>query len=176
MSMMAIVGMAYVSPSHPPPPPAVLRRPPWSSAVFHHPPPSPAVLTVLHHLWPPSTALRCFPPSPAVPRRPPPPPAVFYLNCLTSWGSSSFIMTTVLRVYGRERTALCLPVSFGALGSPPAGPCRGPGPLRTLNRYRETYIGGHHVNGDRNIPFHLYQQPHSTAEQVVGRESFTKFY
>jgi len=37
-------------------------------------------------------------------------------NCLTSWGSLSFIMTGALQVHGRGRTALCRPVSPGALG------------------------------------------------------------
>jgi len=61
------------------------------------PPPSPA-------------AFRCF-------RRPPSSPAVLCRHlpshtrrCLTSWGSSSFLMTAVLEVQGLERTAFCRPV------------------------------------------------------------------
>jgi len=68
--------------------------------------------------------------SPAVPRRlplfsdvfrrpcrPPSSPAALCRDlpshtrrCLTSWGSSSFVMTAVLEVQGRERTAFCRPV------------------------------------------------------------------
>ena len=41
-------------------------------------------------------------------------------------------MTAVLRFLGRVWTAFCRPVRSRALGSPPAGPYGGPGPLRTL--------------------------------------------
>jgi len=53
-------------------------------------------------------------------------------NCLTSWGSSSFIISAVLQVHGQGRTALCTPISSGTHGSPAARPYRGPGQLRTL--------------------------------------------
>jgi len=97
----------------------VPRRPPPSSAVF-----------------------RCFPMFSAVPCRPPSSPAVLCRHlpshtggCLTSWGSSSFVMTAVLEVHGRERTAFCRPVrSFSKVarqvgmkdedGPPPAVPSR----------------------------------------------------
>jgi len=53
----------------------------------------------------------------AVPCRLPSSPAVLCRHlpshtrrCLTSWGSSSFVMTAVLEVQGRERTAFCRPV------------------------------------------------------------------
>ena len=64
--------------------PTVPRRLPLFSAVPCRPPSSPAVLC--RHL--PSHARRC----------------------LTSWGSSSFLMTAVLEVQGREQTAFCRPV------------------------------------------------------------------
>ena len=84
--------------------PAVLRRLPPSSAFFRYFPLFSAVFR--RHL-----------PSPAVPRRPPPPPAVPYRPlpsptriCLRSWGLSSFLMTAVLDIQGRGRTAFCRPV------------------------------------------------------------------
>ena len=45
-------------------------------------------------------------------------------------------MTAVLRFLGRVWTAFCRPVRSRALGSPPAGPYGGPGPLGTLIRER----------------------------------------
>jgi len=81
-----------------------LCRPPSSPTVLCRPPPSPAVF-------------RCFPMFSAVPCRPPSSPAALCRDlpshtrrCLTSWGSSSFVMTAVLEVQGRERTAFCRPV------------------------------------------------------------------
>ena len=73
------------------------------------------------------------PPSPAVlrpPGRPLPSPTRI---CLRLWGLSSFLMTAVLEIQGRGRTAFCRPVSSQALGSPPTRPYEGPGRLRTLN-------------------------------------------
>ena len=46
-------------------------------------------------------------------------------------------MTAVLRFPGRVWTAFCRPVRSRALGSPPVGPCGGPGPLRTLDGGKE---------------------------------------
>jgi len=73
---------------------------------------------VVPHSPPPSSAVfRCFPLFSAVPYRPPSSPAVLCRHlpshtrrCLTSWGSSSFVVTAVLEVQGRERTAFCRPV------------------------------------------------------------------
>jgi len=73
--------------------------------------------TVPRRLPPSSAVFRCFPLFSAVPYRPPSSPAVLCRHlpshtrrCLTSWGSSSFVMTAVLEVQGRERTAFCRPV------------------------------------------------------------------
>jgi len=52
-------------------------------------------------------------------------------------------MTAVLQVHGRGRTALCRPVSSGVLGSPPAGPYRGPGRLRTLVSLLHSAVRGY---------------------------------
>jgi len=89
---------------HPPPSPTVPHHPPSSPVVPCGPPPSSAVF-------------RCFPMFSAVPHRPPSSPAVLCKHlpsptrrCLTSWGSSSFLMTAVLEVQGRERRAFCRPV------------------------------------------------------------------
>ena len=41
-------------------------------------------------------------------------------RCLTSWGSSSFLMTSVLQVQGRERTAFCRPVRSFSRSCPPS--------------------------------------------------------
>jgi len=75
----------------------------------------------------------------AVPGRPPQSPAVLCrplpsptLKCLTLQGPPSATKTAVLRFPGRVWTAFCRPVRSRALGSPPVGPYRGPGPLRTL--------------------------------------------
>jgi len=94
--------------------PTVPHRPPPSPTVPHHPPPSPVVP---HHLPPSSAVFRCFPMFSAVPCCPPSSPAVLCKHlpsptrrCLTSWGSSSFLMTAVHEVQGRERTAFCRPV------------------------------------------------------------------
>jgi len=105
----------------------VLHRPPPSSIVLYSRLSSPAVF-------------RCFPMFSAVARRPPPSPAVLcsYLlspgrSCLRSWGSSSLLMTAVLGIQERARTAFYSPVSSGGLGSPPpTGSYGGPGRLRTL--------------------------------------------
>ena len=70
------------------------------------------------------------PQSPAVPCRPLQPPT---LKCLTLQGPPSSTMMAVLRFPGRVWTAFCRPVRSRALGSPPVGPCGGPGPLRTLH-------------------------------------------
>ena len=67
-----------------------------------------------------------------VPRSPRQSPAIPYAKMSYLAGPRSSIRTAVLRFEGRVWTALCCPVPSGALGSPPAGPCRGPGPLRTL--------------------------------------------
>ena len=82
----------------------VPHRPPSSPVVPSCPPPS-------------SGVFRCFPMFSAVPCRPPSSPAVLCKHlpsptrrCLTSWGPSSFPMTAVLEVQGRERTAFCRPV------------------------------------------------------------------
>ena len=114
-------------------------RAPPSPTVPGRPMPSPAVPRRL----PPSSAVfRCFPlfsAVPAVPYRPPPsstapsrPLPSPTRICLRSWGLSSFLMTAVLEIQGRGRTALRRPVSSRGLGSPPAGPYGGPGRLRTL--------------------------------------------
>jgi len=126
--------------------------------------------TVPHRPPPSSDVFRCFPLFSAVPCRPPSSPAVLCRHlpshtrrCLTSWGSSSFLMTAVLEVQGRERTAFCRPVrSFSKVarevgmkdedGPRPAVPSRpgllavprraprGPGPLRTLGEYLSTLV------------------------------------
>ena len=87
-------GRHCVVPHRPTPSPVVPRRPLSSPAVF-----------------------RCFPLFSAVPCRPPSSPAALCRDlpshtrrCLTSWGSSSFVMRAVLEVQGRERTAFCRPV------------------------------------------------------------------
>ena len=104
------------------------------------PPPSSVILycalsssVVLHCLPPSSPVFRCFPLFSAIPRSPPLSPAVLYSylrspgsSCLRSWGSSSLLMTSNLRIQGRGRTTFCRPVSFRGLGSSPTGPDVGP--------------------------------------------------
>jgi len=111
---------------------ASLHRTVFATGQSVRPRPGPGRTTLCPPPWSPAD-FRCFPLSPSVPRRPPPPPAVPQRhlpsptrNCLTSWGSSSFIMTAVLQVPRRGGTELCRPVSSGALGSPPVWPYRGP--------------------------------------------------
>ena len=94
----------------------VPHNPQQSPVVPGSPPQSPAVL---------GSPLQ----SPVVPGSPLQSPT---LKCLTLQGPPSSIRTAVRRFEGRVWTAFCRPVPSGALGSPPAGPCRGPGPLRTL--------------------------------------------
>ena len=55
--------------------------------------------------------------------------------------------SAVLRFEGQVWTALCRPVPSGALGSPPAGPCRGPGPLRTLAKVTRANVSSN-TQGD----------------------------
>ena len=123
---------------------------PSSPVVPRRPPPSP----------PSSPDFRCFPLFSAVACWPPSSPVVLHHPllsptpptriCLRSWGLSSFLMTTVLEIQGRGRTAFCRPVqSFsqvarhigmkdedglrfavlscpGLLAVPPAGPTGAP--------------------------------------------------
>ena len=91
-----------------------------SSVVLYRPPPSSAVF-------------RCFPLFSAVPHRPLSSPAVIcsYLpfprrSCLRSWGSSSLLMTAVLGIQGRGRTAFCRPISSGGSWQSPRRALRGP--------------------------------------------------
>ena len=98
-------------PHRPPPSPVVPRRPLWSTAVFRRLP----MFSDVFRCFPMfSDVFRCFPPSPIVP---PSSPGVLCKHlpsptrrCLTSWGSSSFLMTAGLEVQGRERRAFCRPV------------------------------------------------------------------
>ena len=76
-------------------------EPRWTTLCF------PAVPCHPRRLPPSSAVFRCRLPSPVVPRRPPPPPTTI---CLRSWGLSSFLMTAVLEIQGRGRTAFCRPV------------------------------------------------------------------
>jgi len=72
--------------------------------VKDRPPLSP---TVPHRLPPSSVVFCCFPPSLTTPHRPPPSPTRI---CLRLWGLPSFLMTAVLELQGRGRTAFCCPV------------------------------------------------------------------
>ena len=60
-------------------------------------------------------------------------------NCVTSWGSSYFIITAVLQVHGRGRT-LCTPILSRTLCSPATRPYRGPRRLRTLYSSRQSNL------------------------------------
>ena len=87
-------------------------------------------ILVVNGRHPQSMAVPGSPPqSPAVPSRRLQSPT---LICLTLQGPPSSTKTAVLRFLGPAWTAFCRPVPSGALGSPPAGPYRGPGRLRTL--------------------------------------------
>ena len=68
------------------------------------------------------------------------PSGLFWNLPHTSWGLSSFLMTAVLEIQGRGRTAFCRPVSSRGLGSPPAGPYGGPGRLRTPGPQGEPFV------------------------------------
>ncbi|RPB02263.1 hypothetical protein L873DRAFT_446198 [Choiromyces venosus 120613-1] len=93
--------------------PRVSYSPSPSLAVTHSPPRSPII-----------PALHLLPSSPH--------PSYY---CLRLPGPSSFVITAVFRFCRRERDILRRPVRSRALGSPSSGPCRSPGPLRTLNIY-----------------------------------------
>jgi len=78
----------------------------FSGTCLTHPSEGPSS-TVPGRLPQSSAVFRCFPLFSAVPGRPLPSPTGI---CLTSWGLSSFLMTAVLGIQGRGRTAFCRPV------------------------------------------------------------------
>ena len=116
-----------------PPSSAVFRRFPLFSAVACRPPPSPAVL---HHPLPspitPYKNMSQIVGLVVLPNDGRPGNSRTRTDGILSSRPVIFSSCPTSRNERRVRTTFCRPVSSRALGSPPAGPYRGPGRLRTL--------------------------------------------